>query len=138
MEESPWYEGGLRFKCTGCGGCCTGGPGFVWVNKVEIENLAAALGMSVPEFEDQCVRPVGIRRSLKERANFDCVLFDARTRTCRVYAARPRQCRTWPFWNSNLGNPEAWEHTARSCPGIGTGKLYQFADIESRRRTILL
>ncbi|MFW6171591.1 MAG: YkgJ family cysteine cluster protein [Planctomycetota bacterium] len=138
IEETPWYTAGLRFQCTGCGGCCTGGPGFVWVNKAEIENLAAALGLSVAEFEDQHVRQIGIRRSLKERSNFDCVLFDPHTRQCRVYAARPRQCRTWPFWNSNLASPEAWKHTSESCPGIGQGDLYQFADIESRRQTIVL
>ncbi|MFO7904213.1 MAG: YkgJ family cysteine cluster protein [Planctomycetota bacterium] len=138
MEESPWYTDGLRFQCAECGGCCTGGPGFVWVNKAEIENLAAALSLSVAEFEDQYVRQIGIRRSLKERSNFDCVLFDSHTGKCRVYAARPRQCRTWPFWNSNLASPEAWKQTAQSCPGIGKGTLYQLADIESRRQTILL
>ena len=27
---------GLRFECTQCGDCCTGAPGYVWVNKAEI------------------------------------------------------------------------------------------------------
>ena len=22
--QEPWYKDGLRFKCTGCGDCCTG------------------------------------------------------------------------------------------------------------------
>jgi hypothetical protein len=41
MDEHPWYKDGLRFTCTGCGDCCTGAPGYVWVNKEEIEALAA-------------------------------------------------------------------------------------------------
>lgn len=137
-DQSPWYAEGLRFRCAGCGGCCTGGPGFVWVNQAEIDALAAALEMTPAAFEAEYVRQIGIRRSLKERSNYDCVLFDSRTRTCRVYARRPRQCRSWPFWNSNLRSPEAWKLTAENCPGIGQGELYQLADIESRRQVIHL
>ena len=44
MNE-PWYRDGLKFACTGCGDCCTGEPGYVWVNKAEIETLAAAVGL---------------------------------------------------------------------------------------------
>lgn len=138
MEQRPWYAAGLRFSCTGCGACCTGAPGYVWVNKAEIGTLAAALEIDSAEFESCCVRHVGIRRSLTELPNFDCVLFDPETRTCRAYSARPRQCRTWPFWDSNLRSPEAWAQTAKICPGIGTGKLYQLADIESRRELLHL
>ncbi|MFM7740581.1 MAG: YkgJ family cysteine cluster protein, partial [Planctomycetota bacterium] len=27
----PWYKDGLRFQCSQCGDCCTGGAGYVWV-----------------------------------------------------------------------------------------------------------
>ncbi len=130
MPEQPWYKDGLRFKCTGCGDCCTGAPGYVWVNRADIEAMAAAVEMDVAEFEARYVRHVGVRRSLVEHANGDCVFFDGRTRKCRVYKARPRQCRTWPFWHSNVATPEAWEETCRVCPGSGTGRLYQLDQIE--------
>ena len=39
--QQPWYAGGLRFTCTGCGDCCTGAPGYVWVNQQEIDALMA-------------------------------------------------------------------------------------------------
>lgn len=137
MADKPWYKDGLRFKCTACGDCCTGAPGFVWVNKEEMEALAAAAGVEdVDEFERQFVRKVGIRRSLREFPNGDCVFFDSDSRKCQVYKARPRQCRTWPFWTSNLKSPEAWEETCRDCPGSGKGKLYQLDQIESRRKVI--
>lgn len=119
----------MRFSCTGCGDCCTGAPGYVWVNRSEIAALANALGMKVEEFERQYVRAIGIRKSLKERANGDCVLFDAETRRCRVYAARPRQCRTWPFWASNLATPAAWAETAERCPGCNRGRLFSYQEI---------
>lgn len=132
----PWYKDGLRFQCTGCGDCCTGAPGFVWVNKEEIEALAAKVGLEPDEFESNYVREIGVRKSLNEFENGDCVFLDGATRKCRVYEARPRQCRTWPFWDSNVGTPEAWAETCQVCPGSGTGKLYQLEQIESQRAVI--
>jgi len=105
--EQPWYRDGLRFQCTQCGNCCTGAPGYVWVNQQEIEALAAAVGETdLAVFEAKYVRKVGTRKSLKEFGNGDCVFFDGQTRRCTVYAQRPRQCRTWPFWDSNVRTPE--------------------------------
>jgi Fe-S-cluster containining protein len=132
-SEQPWYKDGLQFQCTGCGDCCTGAPGYVWVNKEEITALAAEVGLDVPEFEKLYVRKIGARKSLKElKKSYDCVFLDADTRKCRVYAARPRQCRTWPFWDSNIRTPEAWAHTCEVCPGSGTGKLHQLEVIEEQ------
>ena len=132
--EQPWYGEGLKFKCTQCGDCCTGAPGFVWVNKAEIAAMAALVGQDVVAFEQEYVRNVGIRKSLREFPNGDCVFFDVASRRCTVYEARPRQCRTWPFWESNLRSPEAWEETCAVCPGSGKGRLYSLDEIETRRR----
>jgi len=136
MPDRPWYQDGLRFKCTECGDCCTGAPGFVWVNAQEIEALAEALEYDRATFERLFVRSIGNRRSLKERADYDCVLLDPQTRQCRAYAARPRQCRTWPFWDSNLGDPEAWERTCQACPGCGHGRLYSLGEIDAQRQVV--
>jgi Fe-S-cluster containining protein len=135
MSDLPWYSGGLRFTCTECGDCCTGAPGYVWVTRAEIEALAAAIQMKVEDFEDQYVRQVGARKSLKEFPNGDCVFLDGK-RHCQVYSARPRQCRTWPFWDSNLKTPEDWKQTCDVCPGSGKGRLHTLDEIEDRRRTV--
>lgn len=124
MAGAPWYSDGLRFRCTGCGDCCTGAPGYVWVTGEEILLLAQHLGLSREEFERQYVRSVGIRKSLVEYDNGDCVFFDGKSRKCTVYEARPRQCRTWPFWGSNVRTPETWDYTCEVCPGSGKGKLF--------------
>ncbi len=132
-SNQPWYKDGLRFQCTGCGDCCTGAPGYVWVNADEIAALAAEVQLDIPEFEKLYVRNIGVRKSLKElKKNYDCVFLDPQTRKCQVYAARPRQCRTWPFWDSNLRTPETWAHTCEICPGSGVGKLYQLGAIEQQ------
>lgn len=134
--KQPWYHEGLQFKCTQCGDCCTGAPGFVWLNKAEISALAKRCNTDEQTFEDTYVMQVGIRKSLKEFENGDCVLFDSEKRCCTVYEDRPRQCRTWPFWDSNLKNPQTWAEACEACPGSGTGKLYQLEDIESQRKVI--
>lgn len=132
---APFYEdGGLRFSCSGCGDCCTGDPGHVWVNEEEIARLAAYLGLTAAAFEAEYVRKVGMRRSLFERFDGDCVLFDAATRRCTVYAARPVQCRTWPFWPDNVESEEAWAETCEVCPGSGEGQLHSVEAIKAHLR----
>ena len=136
---SPWYEDGLRFTCTQCGNCCTGAPGYVWVNQAEIEALAASVGeQDLALFEKEYVRRVGVRKSLVELSNGDCVFFDPESRGCTVYQARPRQCRTWPFWSSNLKSEQAWRETCGVCPGSGHGKLYDLDSIEEMRKVMHL
>jgi Fe-S-cluster containining protein len=129
MAGEPWFKDGLRFQCTQCGNCCTGAPGFVWVNQAEIEQLAATQNLAVAEFERRFVRQVGIRKSLIEYENGDCVFFNNVTRRCTVYNARPRQCRTWPFWDSNIRTPEAWRQTCEVCPGSGQGNLVPVEEV---------
>jgi Fe-S-cluster containining protein len=64
------------------------------------------------------------------------VFFDSVNRMCTVYSARPRQWRTWPFWDSNLKTPADWAHTCQVCPGSGTGQLHQLTQIEEQRKVI--
>lgn len=133
----PWYAEGLMFTCTACGDCCTGAPGYVWVNQEEILALTAAMGLgSSAEFEQLYVRNIGMRKSLREFPSGDCVFFDGQTRRCTVYEVRPRQCRSWPFWSSNIRAPQDWDRTCEICPGSGKGRLYSLEEIESLRTVI--
>lgn len=135
--ELPWYHEGLRFECTQCGDCCTGAPGHVWVNDEEIAALAQLVeNGNLEAFEEKYVRQVGARKSLIEFSNGDCVFFDSTTRKCTVYSARPRQCKTWPFWDSNLKKPEDWAWTCSVCPGSGKGELRSLEQIEQQRKVV--
>ncbi len=127
MEE-PWYRDGLKFECTRCGDCCAGSPGYVWVDLDEIRRLASHLKITVESFGKSYLRRVEDRISLVEKAGDACVFWDS-AQGCTVYAARPRQCRTWPFWSENLRSPEAWAATRRVCPGAGEGELYTVGSI---------
>lgn len=115
--KKPWYQEGLSFKCTGCGECCTGAPGYVWVSEQEVVSLAALLKISEETFLKTYTRRIGNRLSLIEHPKtFDCVFL--KDKKCQVYSERPEQCRTFPWWVENLENRAAWEETARRCEGI--------------------
>lgn len=133
--DEPWYQNGLRFTCTQCGKCCTGDPGYVWVTDEEIMALAAALGEPRREFEEFHTRKARGKVTLREKANGDCVFYD-QNRGCTVYSIRPQQCRTWPFWESNLRTPEDWERTERVCPGSGEGELIPVEEIVKRMKIV--
>ena len=134
-----WYKDGLHFQCAGCGGCCTGAPGYVWLTDEEEKQIADFLNISLDEFEKTYTRMVyGLRRSLKEipQSNYDCVFFNSETKQCSIYDVRPAQCRTWPFWDSLLESKKAWNEASKSCPGCNQGPLIPFEEIEIRRKKI--
>ena len=126
--REPWFKDGLSFTCTRCGACCTGAPGYVWVDADEVAALAAHRGETPDEFSLKFVRKVGRRYSLIERPGGDCIFWERGT-GCTVYEARPVQCRTWPFWAENVESPEDWEHITQICPGSGKGRHYSADEI---------
>jgi Fe-S-cluster containining protein len=116
-KEEPWYSDGLRFKCTECGKCCTGSPGYVWVTEEEIKLIADHLKISVKDFSRRYLRRVHGQFSLIEKSTtYDCIFL--KDKKCQIYQVRPVQCRTFPWWPQNLNTKESWEETAKSCEGI--------------------
>ena len=97
-SQSPWYREGLSFECTRCGDCCRG-PGYVWVNREEIANLASFLELTPEAFGRRYLRRVERRLSLIDNDDGDCIFWE---NGCTVYSARPTQCRTFPFWSMEM------------------------------------
>ena len=131
----PWYKDGLQFGCTRCGHCCTGEPGYVWVDDAELAAIAAFRKQPLEQVVARYVKPAGRRRSRREKSNGDCVFYE-QGQGCTIYDVRPRQCRTWPFWESNLATPEQWKKTCEICPGSGTGDLIPVEEITRRLKVI--
>jgi uncharacterized protein len=124
----PWYKDGLNFQCTECGKCCTGGPGAVWVTPEEIASLADRVGLSIAAFREQYTRKIGSRISLIEKPDsYDCIFL--RGKKCAVYENRPKQCRTFPWWPSNLASKKDWDEV--ECEGINPeAPLVPFEEID--------
>ena len=133
--RKPWYASGLRFECTQCGNCCSGPPGYVWTTKEEVRRIAAFFGREDGRLSDGQLRRVGLRFSLTEKKNGDCVFLrsEGDRRVCSIYPVRPLQCRTWPFWTTNLRSARAWAEAGATCPGMNNGPNHELVQIETRR-----
>ena len=128
--DRPFYDKGLRFECQQTGQCCSnhGDHAYVYADLDERRQLAELLGMKTAAFTRRyCTKTEG-HVHFKDRDN-GCPFLDGPK--CGVYTARPRQCRTWPFWPENM-NAKTWNgEIAPFCPGIGKGRLYSPVEIES-------
>lgn len=142
QPKPPWYQEGLRFDCTMCGDCCSGERGYVWFNEQEAGEMAAQLGIDVYAFyRTYAEREMGmwtLRNVRKGVDQYDCVfLIDlpGGKRGCKLYKARPTQCRTWPFWPENLKSRKAWGEALAKCPGMqqGNGGGGKFFPVEQIR-----
>jgi len=133
-KKTPWYVGGLAFECMQCGRCCAGpSEGYIWVAKPEIKLIADFLKMTPAELRRKFLKRVGLRTTIiEDRTSRDCIFLknEAGKRKCMIYSVRPNQCRIWPFWPSNLKNPNTWNETAQKCTGINRGKFYSYEEIQ--------
>ncbi len=132
IKKKLFYEKGLRFQCTRCSQCCRFTPGFVFLSADDLKSIARIVKLSIEEVVSRYCRVVNIggfkRLSLIEKSNYDCIFWE--DTGCRIYAGRPLQCKSYPFWQSNLESIEAWENVFTKCPGAGKGKNHSRQEIE--------
>ena len=129
-DNKIWFQakGGLSFKCTSCGKCCTGKGGKVWVNAAEEQQMAHELHVEVDALRDFYLdQEEGKRWSIKMKKsqqhgddNSDsetrCIFL--KENLCSIYKARPTQCRTFPWWPQHVASEHDWKVAAMQCPGI--------------------
>ncbi len=139
MTQNKWYIAGLNFECAQCGQCCSGpGEGYIWVSRPEIEFIADYLKVPVSQVRKKYLKRLGLRTSIKEDPiTKDCIFLEHSRgkRFCRIYDVRPNQCRTWPFWSSNLKSINTWNEAAKRCSGINRGRFYSHEEIEKTRKS---
>ncbi len=117
MTSTPWFKKGLRFKCTGCGHCCTGSPGYVFLSQSDFAAIADHLQLTHEEFSKRYIRIVDGQPALLDTPGTDACIF-LKNNKCSVYNARPVQCRTFPWWIHSIRTPKDWAETAQRCEGI--------------------
>ena len=128
--SKPWYSEGLRFECQpDCGACCTNHDDYSYVYLVgdDLARLAAHLGLSEQECAERYTETEdGSIFLLMDRP--DCPFLEGVR--CSVYEGRPRQCRTFPFWEESLATRTRWRNLGKFCPGIGKGEVHSLHVIQ--------
>ncbi|GJQ60546.1 MAG: hypothetical protein SCALA701_33470 [Candidatus Scalindua sp.] len=100
---------------------------MVRVDREDIEKISSYLNVDQESFAKQFLRIVDGSISLREYPNGDCFMYE---NGCKIYTARPLQCRTFPFWKSNLTEKVQWKKQKRTCPGMDRGRLHTDREIE--------
>lgn len=121
----------LRFECTGCGRCCFGGADdYVRVSRAESERIRRHLGISRAWLRRRYLTRLedGLGYGIALRAG-RCVFLKQDLR-CAIYAVRPVQCQTYPFWPELVASARAWRAEGARCEGIGHGQAVPVAFIE--------
>ena len=91
--------------------------------------MAGALAISPEEFDFLYVWRKYGKPSLRERANYDCIFLDRNPDRCSIYAVRPAQCATFPFWPEILKSKLSWDRYSLSCPGMNQGDFHDATEI---------
>lgn len=134
MADKPWYENGLRFRCTACGNCCRnhGEYSYVYLAPKDVSAIARHLKLAPRTFlQRYCKAEDGwVLLKMDEPA---CPFLQADNR-CAIYPVRPKQCATWPFWTENLAE-KTWKGPIKDdCPGLDQGELHSRAEVERLAR----
>ena len=128
-----FYDEGLHFSCTNCSACCRFEPGMVRLSREDLHRLAEWAEVTEEQFILMYCRWLdtedGKVLSLREKSNYDCIFWKD---GCTAYAARPVQCRTYPFWTGLLESREAWNKEKCRCPGLDSGTLHVREEIEEQ------
>ncbi|MBI5503471.1 MAG: YkgJ family cysteine cluster protein [Deltaproteobacteria bacterium] len=124
----------LRFECTQCGKCCwtRGEYAHVYVTRQDMARMSASLGLEPKEFR--------YRFTLRDEDGWveldfpggRCVFLDPLTNLCQVYAVRPTQCQTFPFWPELLRAGGWTAEARRMCEGVGEGRQVPAQEVAAR------
>ena len=130
-----FYDKGLCFECQRCSNCCRHN-GYVFLSENDIKQITVALNLSQNAFTREYCKAVAgndeLRISLMEQPNGDCIFYCKEIKGCRVYDARPLQCKLYPFWERLVTSETEWNNEKKTCPGLDHGKCYSKKEIEER------
>jgi hypothetical protein len=123
----------FRFECqAGCTNCCTQ-TGHVYLTADDIERLACFAGLPREKFEEKYITRRDTHPRLRMRLGERCYfLLDG---GCSVHAAKPLQCRIFPYWPENVDSRASWHRLRKYCPGIGAGALVQIGTVRREAET---
>lgn len=124
-----WEKEPLRFECQAdCFRCCVK-PGLVYFDRDDIRNASRFLECEPSEFKKAYLtREAGAWVHQVEEGE-PCVFLTPRG--CGIHEGKPKQCRSYPFWEENLDTKNTWSLAGGFCPGIDRGPMIPVASIKN-------
>lgn len=129
------------FKCTACGGCCSG-DGSVFLYPEDVKNLARNFSMTLQEFIDKYTDfvileycPDGASYSylpyiIMKKENNACIFL--KSKKCSIHDFKPFQCRNTPFVSEFFSDSEWRGFLMKNCPAL---MRMEEKDFEQYRQT---
>jgi len=124
-----FYKDGIKFECKQCGNCCNI-SGYVFVFKEDINRILELTNFTMNDLQTTYLSTVDGYTVFRDKGTGACIFWDATIKGCKIYEARPTQCRTFPFWKTLLYNESKWKEGTKDCPGVGSGRLYSEEEID--------
>jgi len=125
----------FRFQCiAGCGNCCTG-EGAVYFTPDDLKAIREYLKLDNARFASLRKRLIQKKKNglLIHRSNTDCLFLEGKS-VCKIYPARPLQCRSYPFWYSVYESKENFEWHTSHCPGFQAEAGTPYSALQITRR----
>jgi len=127
VPKKWWEREKIHFECQeGCLKCCLK-PGVIYFDKADVKNATEFLGCEQEVFVNEYLKKEGKHWELEVEDDQPCPFLTMEG--CAIHEAKPKQCRTYPFWKENLRTRNHWKLTAGFCPGIHEGPVIPSEDI---------
>jgi uncharacterized protein len=98
--------------------------GFIYLKPGEAGKIAAFLGMPEKQFKKKYTEWfLFLGRALKWSASGACLFL--KNNQCSIYAARPSQCATWPYWKRIINNLSDLNKAKGYCMGLYGKNRYE-------------
>ncbi len=103
--------------------------GEVYLTEQDLLRIATYIRVTPGDFEDRYVHREKYLLRLRKPSDRQCIFH--KDNRCSIHAVKPTQCRVFPYWPEITESRDAWDETARYCPGMNKGPLIQ---IEAARQ----
>jgi uncharacterized protein len=110
------HENNFEFECKGCGVCCRE-EGYVYFAKPEVTRAAKLLNMTPAAFAQKYLVPFQDEFVHVVLKGGRCA-FLQRDNRCEINSVKPRQCKTFPFWEEYIDAKGNLVNFNRPCPGV--------------------
>lgn len=104
----------------------------MYLDDDEISDLARCLGLGESAFRERYTYRDELGWTQLKDVRERCVFLEPATNLCRVYEARPTQCRTFPFWRNAIRDGDWTPEVRELCEGVGRGPSHSLEYAQAR------